>query len=145
MALSDIITQLGTGQADFNDVADGFQLIANSWTGWTPTLSAGGSMTYTSTTITEARYFLVGKSLTMEVSISGTTGGTANTDLKFTIPSGLTLTNSGQGMGRLNDSGGAAAEFLPSTSVVVVRNMANANWGLGASRSYRGTMTFEIT
>lgn len=57
-----------------------------TWTNWTPTLSAAGAMTYTSTTITKARYYRVGKLVFYAISITGTVGGTPNTYLSFTLP-----------------------------------------------------------
>ena len=148
MSLDTIITDLRTELARMNDVADGFQAVKElfQFSSYTPTLAAGGSMTFTSTTITVASYMRVNKLGLIDVQISGTTGGSAHPDLTFTLPSGWSHadTNGTRGFVRINDGGGVGGEFLPSSGIIVVRNLTGANWGIGAGRSYRGLVILRL-
>jgi len=56
------------------------------WFAYTPSLSANGSMTYTSTTVNLARFKMDGKSVTLVINHQGTVGGTPNTTISATLP-----------------------------------------------------------
>ena len=53
---------------------------------WTPTVGGQGSMTYTSVTISGARFSLKGKTCFWNFSTNGTIGGTANSYMTHTVP-----------------------------------------------------------
>lgn len=53
---------------------------------WTPTFGAGGSMTFTSVVASTAKYWRQGKKVFFVLYALGTTGGSASTDLSFTLP-----------------------------------------------------------
>lgn len=85
------------------------------WTSWTPTLSASGSMTYTSTSITYAKYIQIGKLVYFKVFFTGTVGGTPSNGLNFTIP--VTANADGvTGAVRVRDNGASAGGILFSNS-----------------------------
>ena len=142
MALSDIITQLQSTDADFNDVADGFSLFGAA-TSWTPTFSGSGSMTFTSVTST-TKYWLFDKLFIAYVFMIGTTGGTASNELRMTLP--ITCSNT-------NFRGGAAvsdAAFLPgtwytnSTTEISFRKFDGSNFALAASKSAGTILILEV-
>jgi len=68
--------------------ANGQYLIFDqfAWTSWAPTLSASGSMTYTSTTVNFAKYIQINDIIYFKIDVTGTVGGTPGTHLKFTLP-----------------------------------------------------------
>lgn len=57
-----------------------------AFTSWTPTLSAGGTMVFGSTTINVAKYMQLGKLVMFYISITGSNSGTLHPVLKFTLP-----------------------------------------------------------
>lgn len=79
----------------------------DAWTSYTPTYNASGSMTWTSITTNSAHYILIGKSLLLQVSATGTVGGTPSDGLIFSLPSGMThkaaTTKSGGGCGVIDN------------------------------------------
>lgn len=113
------------------------------WKDWTPTFSAGGSMTYTSITLTHARYTVVGKTVTFNIKASGTTGGTASTYIAFTPP--IVAAREHAFCGYLNDpSSFAVLSFFLNTNLIIVAKYDGANIGLGASRLFSLTGSYEI-
>jgi hypothetical protein len=123
--------------------------IGGVWQDWTPTYSAGGSMTFTSVTTNEARYCVVGKFLHYKIFATGTIGGTAHTDVYFTIPVSRSNTVAYMiaGHGIVNDSGDKVAfvAFLgTSPNTIRVRNLTSSNFGLGASKSILIAGSIEI-
>lgn len=75
------------------DIAIGGSLsVAGAITGapaaadWTPTLSAGGSMTVASPVITTARYMQIGKLVWVDLVAAMTLGGTADDEIYSTLP-----------------------------------------------------------
>lgn len=117
-------------------------------TSYTPTLSAGGSMTYTSTTITYARYLVKGAEVTVYFRFSGTTGGTAHTDIRFSLPyaSANIATNATQ-LGTLFISQGGTVDtgfcFVDNnSSTALCQTRTQAVWGLGANRLVFGVLSY---
>ncbi len=53
---------------------------------YTPTITPSGSMTFTSVSINTAKYWDYGHKVDLILDVHGTTGGTANTTLSFTLP-----------------------------------------------------------
>lgn len=80
----------------YNGSGANFRLLepaAIGWSSYTPTLSQSGSLTLSSTSILVARYLRIGKIVNVQIGFSGTLGGTASTDLRFTLP--FTSVNAG--------------------------------------------------
>lgn len=62
------------------------------WLDWTPTTSASGSLTWTSISVTFAKYRVARNKIDIKENISGTLGGSASTTLAFTLPWQVTNT-----------------------------------------------------
>lgn len=56
------------------------------WMDWVPATGTSGSLTWTSITISYAKYRVVSNKVDIKASISGTLGGTASITLTFTLP-----------------------------------------------------------
>ena len=147
MAFADLLRLKTARMSVVADIIDSLNALAfPAWTDYTPTLSASGSMTYTSTTIGVAKYLKLGNIGLIHIQVSGTTGGTASTDLRFSLPSGWSLSNDSRpSLCRISDGSGQAGEFLASSTLIIARNVAGGNWGLGASRSYRGLVSVILS
>jgi len=65
------------------------------WLSATPTYSAGASMTYTSVTTNYCKYKLIGNVVIFKFKSTGTTGGSASTTIRFTVP--VTIAANGVG------------------------------------------------
>ena len=61
-------------------------IFATRWLGWQPAYSASGSMTWTSVSTTKALYKIINDKMLYCLTAVGTTGGTANVALYFTLP-----------------------------------------------------------
>jgi hypothetical protein len=128
--------QLGTTVA-YTDTAGNFS-FKKGWTDWTPTVTASGSMTISSLSITRAKYQVHGSVLHFVIGMTFTTGGTASTDVIFTLPGGYTMsTSQGQGYGHFVD--GSTTDVLrsnyQSSTSIWVKKRDGSNWGLGTSRA----------
>lgn len=56
------------------------------WQDWSPSYGASGSLTWTSVSTSQARYIEVGKLIIFLIDATGTLGGSASTDLTFSLP-----------------------------------------------------------
>lgn len=129
----------------------------SSWAG-PPVFSAGdytasGSMTWTvvSGNITNLRYFVYGKKMTIEIDINGTTvGGTLNNSLQIKIPGGfLNAFRQYNPAAFLVDNSVRVAGYFDTGvtggNVILVRRLDLANWSASAGQtSFSGQITFEI-
>lgn len=139
--------------ATMNDVATLIEGIFASgypatWTSWTPSYSASGSMTYTSVTTEYGKYIQVGKLILFILRATGTTGGSASDALVFTPPvnaAAATVTGLAIGAGSVNDGGNTAALCLRYTAVssFAVYRSNFANYGTGASRTINVMGVYE--
>jgi hypothetical protein len=114
------------------------------WLTYTPTYSASGSMTWTSVTTTTSAYKIISDNLSLELFALGTTGGTASTELRATIPFGATPAGNNQrfGGGAVDNVGISCIHFI-STTLNTARFDA-ANFGLGANRGVTNKITYRI-
>ena len=115
---------------------------------WTPTLGASGSMTYGSTTVSYARYTQVGDKVDFEIKVTGTTGGSADDSLTFTLP--VTPANDDKNFSALVDDGVSATDvgfafWDAGGSAVNVRKVSSANWGTGSGRAFIVSGTYEAS
>jgi hypothetical protein len=66
------------------------------WVTYTPTITPAGAMTYTSSSITYAKYKRIAGNLAFaQISFTGTVGGTPNAYFGVTLPSGVAASNAG--------------------------------------------------
>jgi len=116
-----------------------------TWFNYTPTYGASGSMTWTSVTANPAKFKINGKSCTVVISASGTTGGTASTVLTVTLP--VTPDNTTYRVGGSVDDGvGYPGWFgnYASIGTIYCSRWDNGNFGLGAGRAVYFQMTYGI-
>ena len=114
------------------------------WFAYTPTLGVGGTMTYSSTSVTLARFSMKGKLVNVQVSITGTTGGSAHTDLTLTLPTNF-QSNALGGSCFVNDTAAGLFGYWIGTgaNTLVFRVSGAANWSLGAGRGYTANLFYE--
>lgn len=119
------------------------------WQNWTPTLSASGSMTYTSTIITVASYKVIGKTVFFRMAVNGTIGGTPSNYILFTLPIPMKapVNNSFTGEAFDGDSsrhGVATIRSIDANTVQVGRTSISSNWSAGSNRAWRASGFYEI-
>lgn len=127
-----------------DDIVSGGNLIVDElisglgydWTDWSGTVAydCSGSMTYTSVSTTFYDYRYIGDDcMQFRVYASGTTGGTASTDIRFTLP--VTPANNYENIyAHVADSGRKAGIAYIESSKVIVRKYDSSNWALGSSK-----------
>lgn len=101
---------------------------------WTPTCSGGGAMTLTGVSVLHARFSIHQEKVFYTVSFSGTTGGTAHSDLLFTTPTNRFLNTAflivGTGVGFDGANFVVTIQFSGS-SLNTIRVQKTGNWNLG--------------
>lgn len=108
------------------------------WFNWTPTYSAGGSMTFTSVSTSLAQFSIINTTCTLQLLAIGTVGGTPSFALRFTLPVAAVQRFGIQGSG-LGANGGASTATIPSnfntnsTTVLDVSLYNVANWTVGSA------------
>ena len=113
------------------------------WLTWVPAYSASGSMTYTSVTASIAQYKVTDGKCFIQHRSTGTTGGTANTELRFSLPFSPTATPTY--VCNVVDTA-----FIPgtvyniSTNVLACSKYDNSNFGLAGSKRADINTFFEI-
>lgn len=115
------------------------------WTDYsgTVTYAASGSMTYTTVTTAYYKYFQVGKMVWFQMAASGTTGGTASTDILFSLPVTAASAN-GAFTAWYGDSGNRPGlGFFNSTTQGGVGKVDGTNWALGAGKLIRVSGCYE--
>lgn len=115
-----------------------FQLVsraADFFETYVPSLGAGGSQTYTSTTVNYAYYGRRGNMGFVAASITGTTGGTPDP----TLTMGLNLNATASGwplMCLCSDGSNFAGTAIAQGTGITIRKYDSSNWGAGAGRAY---------
>lgn len=140
MAYGDILRSAAfTG----DDIADLIEGIFSSgfpleFSTWSPSYSASGSMTFTSVTTDVAKYIRIGDLVLFFIKATGTTGGTPDTTLQFTIPitasSNAVSANSALVAFTADTSTVGGYGFISTTTVAGVRKYDSNNYGSGSSR-----------
>lgn len=118
-----------------------------TWSDWTPTYGGSSSMTFGTITTHYARYAQVGKIVFFEISATGTTGGTASTDITFTLPVAPKNASSTVFLSFsvfIRDTATASGYGYIDDTKAYVRRYDSSNWGLGSSRSIRASGHYEI-
>lgn len=134
-------------------ITDAYYSYANipqgfpGWFNWTPTYSGSGSMTYTSVTTHRARFRLDGSSCTIQLRANGTTGGTADVEIRATLP--FWSASYDQSLAGYVIDGAAAAyqaaivRFSASNEIGVIK-FDYSNWGIGSARWIQVNGTYEV-
>ena len=110
--------------------------FGQSWTTWTPTVTASGAMTVSALVVTAANYMQIGKLIHFFINISFTLGGTASTQVFFTFP--VTAAEAAQQTACYAYDTAApyfGLQYAFSTTVAGVYKSAFGNWVLGAGRA----------
>lgn len=106
------------------------------WKTWFPTYSAGGSMTFTSVTTTLAKYQRTGNDVEFNLIAAGTTGGTADSRLRATMPINPTAEMEGKvlhGWTAENSASISAVTYITGV-LIELRKYDATNYGLGVFR-----------
>lgn len=109
---------------------------------YTPTYSAGGSMTFTSVTTSSARYTIRQNLVRLYLDFTGTTGGTASTSIIATLP--ITASSNIRVPAIMEDPGRVAGVCNISGTTATFSRLDGAVFGLGAGRSGYVCLEYEI-
>lgn len=120
-----------------------------NWTDYTPTYDASESMTFTSVTSFIARYIRIGDMVALQVTATGTTGGTASNSLTFTLPitaaaSGTNVLQGGASIKTTSTTRSSGFFFSSDTSTIVVRKYDDSNFALGSNIGFGVQMIYEV-
>ncbi len=115
------------------------------WATWSPTMSATGAMTFTTTATQLAIYQRHGSRVDFLLDITGTTGGTANNGIIFTAPI-ATSSFSGMFPAFIHDAtdGIGGARWTSSSSIVAFK-YDTSNFALAASRTIAVSGSYRVT
>jgi hypothetical protein len=116
------------------------------WLTHNPTFAAGGSMTYTSVTATDARYKVDYDTVHLNTYGTGTIGGTPSDAVTHTLPFATTAQSQTISAGAwIYDGGGfLGLANLGATTYVSIRKYNFANWGTGANKQSSTELTYPI-
>lgn len=110
--------------------------VAGAWTTWSPTYGGGGSQTFGTVTTHYAKYIQIGKRVHFSISATGTTGGSTDPNVSFTLPvtaaSSDALNFSAWYVDGGNPLPGSARGA--TTTKIYVAKLDYANWGTGSNR-----------
>ena len=116
------------------------------WKSWEPTFTASGTMTFTVSSISYAKYIEVGKATFFNIRADGTTGGVASTEIRFTLPTRISSTNVVSFASTIVSGGfslaGRALHRIGDE--VAVGRYDGANWAIGANQLISVSGFYEI-
>lgn len=122
-----------------------FPIYATDWLTWTPALSAGGSMTYTSTTVDLADYMINWRNVEYEIKCHGTTGGSASNSIVATLPFAASNGSVGAAQGgHVSDSANRGSIISIGTNGLNFSRYDDANFGLGSDRYIASVGKYKI-
>ncbi len=124
-----------------SSVANGLGWDNDSWATWTPTLTASTG-TFTTATISGARFRRIGKVCVARFQVNITTNGTAATQINVTTP--FTAVGNASGMWREVLATGVTGQvWLASTTTFGLNNFDNSYAGAD-NRAYQASIVFEV-
>lgn len=115
------------------------------WLDYQPAYSANASMTFTTVTTNLARYKLDEETLNVWVKATGTTGGTANTQILATVPfeaSQISLVP--QGWGSALGLAARVSVVAGTPDTMVISKYDVSNYSLGAGAVISGQVIYEV-
>jgi hypothetical protein len=116
---------------------------------WTPVYTSGGTMTFTPTTIGNNTYKIVGTRLFYSNNVYGTTGGTTNTTIRYTVPFGRVSTFAYEyiGSGQVYDNTYFVSSigFVDTNSNLISASKSDgSNWTITTNRQIFHCANYEI-
>lgn len=109
-------------------------IYETDWHDWTPAPTGSGSMTTTSLSVTYARYKIELQTLRWNIEATVTTGGTASSAIRMTIPFTSAWTDA-RGGAQVSDGNVLAGTWaLGTTTRLDFRKYDSSNWALAANR-----------
>lgn len=115
------------------------------WLDYQPAYAASGSMTFTTVTTNIARYKLDEETLNAWVKATGTTGGTASTQIQATLPfdsSQVSLVP--QGWGSAVGLAARVSAIAGTPDIMAVSKYDISNYSLGAGVTISGQLIYEV-
>lgn len=118
---------------------EGFPVYFN----YTPSYSAGGSMTFTSVTTTTAAFSIIEGVCLLSINATGTTGGSASSAIQATLPINSSISSFGSGI--MGDTSFLLGPVQTNSTIVSAYKDVNlSNWGLGGSKNIQLTVSYPI-
>lgn len=145
MAYADSIR---SGSPTFENVASLVEGIFSSLFGltfssWTPSYTCSGSMTYTSVSVTYAKYIRCGKWVIGFFYVSGTVGGTPARVIGLSYPVTAAASTPGGGAAFVKDGGNELGATLSLSTNINVTRYDAANFSAGSGRVLAGFFCYE--
>jgi len=115
---------------------------------WAPTYSGNASMTFTSVSTTNARYYIDNTNLYHNVNASGTVGGTPSSQLRYTLPiSIITSSSQSYSLAGWGFDGNFVSTIIHNENATLIRVIKYdaSNWGAGASKNIYATGIIPLT
>lgn len=113
----------------------------SGWTDYTPTMTPG-SGSFTSATAS-GRYTIVGRTVTVKLTVTITTNGTAAGSITLTAPKGPAITRM-TGTGIRNGTGGALLPFTTDGSSDITLIMSGGGYPGADSETLHATLVYEV-
>lgn len=111
-------------------------ILGADWQDWTPSYSGEGSLSWAGVTAV-ARYIQIGKLVIFQVDATGTTTGSDDNGLEFTLPvtASSATGNPAIGAGYVTSTTTVQGfALLSSTTLGVARRYDSGNFGIGSGR-----------
>lgn len=115
------------------------------WLTYQPAYSANGAMTYTTVTTNTARYKLDEETVDVWVSATGTTGGTANTQILNTLPfEALQVASTPQGYGSAASVAARVSISAGTPDTMITSKYDVSNYALSAGITINIQASYEV-
>lgn len=145
----------GIGSAEFvYDVAGRWQIVNHNqgdYITFTPTFTTSGAPTWTTVSVSQSKYYLSGRQLSVIFEYAASTVSAPILEIRSSLPSTFTVSSRSYVTDRIIDNGGAAAlgGALAQTGDAFLRHYKDlteaANWAASAANTQvRGAMTVII-
>lgn len=114
-----------------------------TWFAYTSTIGASGSMTIADPVLNTCKFHIAGKTLTLAIDSSFTTGGSASNTATFTLPVAPDDTGARYATGaRIIYDSGSNGGFVYLSTVANVRSYSGANFTLATTRQAAFVITY---
>lgn len=147
--LTTVVDNTGVPGAVYNVQSHVQDIIESAWPTWVPVVTGSGAMTIAALSIAKAAYKIIGKTCTVSLVMSFTTGVAGGQQVNITLPAGVRskdaiATNICLIADGVTVVGYIFANGVQPTSSLSVGRGDLANWTLGALRQVNTVFTFEL-